>query len=95
MKSSIDYNSTVSQLGMGDRFKLEQHGAVVTVAWTDHSVDGSVLYVRDSDGERHALAMYRRCFVTAYAPRCGCGRRFEMCEQECEWPTELDALFAV
>lgn len=95
MKSSIDYNATIGQLGMGDRFKLEEHAAVVTVAWTDHSTDGSVVYVRDSAGETHVLATYRRCFRVEQAPSCGCGRRYELCDQGCAWPYALDILFAV
>jgi hypothetical protein len=93
MQHSTDYNATVSQLGMGDRFQLSQHGAVETVAWTDGSVDGSVVYVRTGSGDVSVIQTYRRCHVTQYAPRCGCGRRFERCEQGCDWPDELEALF--
>lgn len=95
MQNSTDYNATVSQLGMGDRFQLAQHGAVVTVAWTDHSVDGAAVYVRDSAGETSVLATFRRIHVTEHAPRCGCGRRYERCEQGCDWPDAMEALFSV
>lgn len=37
MQTSTGYNATVSQLGMGDRFQVSQHGMIITVAWTDAS----------------------------------------------------------
>jgi hypothetical protein len=95
MKHSTDYNATIAELGMGDRFQLSHHGAVTVVAWTDASADGTVVYVRDSAGETELLATYRRCRVVERAPRCGCGRRFENCDQSCDWPSALDALFMV
>lgn len=95
MKSSVDYNATIGHLGMGDTFRLEQHSAAVTVAWTDFSVDGSVVYVRDSSGDVTALPTFRRCFITEHAPRCDCGRRFENCDQGCYWPEHIEALASV
>jgi hypothetical protein len=95
MQASTDYNATVSQLGMGDRFQLSHHGTVHTVAWTDGSVDGGTNYVRTSTGDVMDLAMYRRCHVVEQAPRCDCGRRFDYCDQGCLWPDALEALFMV
>lgn len=95
MNHTLDYNATVSQLGMGDRFQLVQHGPVTTVAWTDGSADNSVVYVRDSTGELITLATYLRINIVERAPRCGCGRRYENCEQGCDWPDEIEALFTV
>lgn len=95
MQHSTDYNATASQLGMGDRFQLEQHSAPVTVAWTDASSDGSILYVRESTGDLATLPMYRRIHVIEHAPRCGCGRRFENCDQGCVWPDVLEELFMI
>lgn len=95
MQSSTDYNATVSSLGMGDRFQLAQHGPVATVAWTDGSADNSVVYVRESNGDVVTLPTYRRIHVTERAPRCGCGRRFDYCDQGCVWPDELEELFMV
>ena len=93
MQHSTDYNATVSQLGMGDRFQTSQHGPVVTVAWTDAAVDGSLMYVREADGTLATLPMYGRVHITEHAPRCACRRRFENCEQGCDWPDELEELF--
>jgi len=95
MQHTTDYNANVSQLGMGDRFQLNQHGPVTRVAWADHSIDGSVMYVRDADGDVITLGLYARIHITAPAPRCGCGRRFENCEQDCVWPDELEELLSV
>lgn len=92
---STSYNATVSQLGMGDRFKLEEHAAVTTVAWTDGTVDGSHVIVRESTGDIVTMATFRRIFLVEQAPRCDCGRRFENCDQGCVWPDALEALFTV
>lgn len=95
MQHSTDYNATVSTLGMGDRFQTSQHGAVVTVAWTDGSVDGSVVYVREACGSLAPMPTFQRIHVVERAPRCGCGRRFDYCDQGCAWPDHLEELFMV
>lgn len=93
MKNCTDYNATIAQLGTGDRFRLSPHGAVTLVANVDWSADGSVVYVKDSDGETRRMATYSRCHVTEWAPECRCRRRFEMCERGCVWPEGMLDLF--
>ena len=95
MQHSTDYNSTYGALGMGDRFQTTQHGPVVTVAWTEGSADGSIVYLRESDGSLTTPPTYGCVHVVERAPRCGCGRRYENCEYGCEWPEALEALFMV
>lgn len=83
---SIDYNATVADLGIGDVFTFEQRSERHTVREASLSVDGSVVHLSYADGGHDTPATYRRVFLIDRAPRCGCGRRYEHCENECVWP---------
>lgn len=94
MRRTIDYNATMADLGTGDRFQLTQHGDVHTVAWADPSADGSWVYIRTPFDVLH-FPSNLLCKVVEEAPRCGCGRRFERCEQDCPVPADIEVLFNV
>ncbi|MYT71189.1 MULTISPECIES: hypothetical protein [unclassified Streptomyces] len=88
--------ATTKDLALGDHFRFfgardEVYGPVADTMsdymlhWTQITLgDGRVLH-------RHAWA---RVEVTQAAPRCGCGRYFELCEAGCPWPQELEDLWA-
>lgn len=91
--SGTDYNAFAGDLSMGDGFRLEEHGEHHIVAWSDGSVDGSVVYIHLGDRRTEVIHAYRRCFRYPETRRCACGRRYEYCERECVWPADLETLF--
>jgi hypothetical protein len=92
VKHSTDYNATVSDLRLGDRFRLERHGAAFRVAHLSYTVDGGTVHLVDETGEPTAYPAYLRCHVVEAGPRCACGRSYDSCEWDCAWPDELEAL---
>ncbi|MEV6421585.1 hypothetical protein [Streptomyces sp. NPDC051662] len=92
-----DRDTFIKDLMMGDRFRFpgDITGTVygpVRCAESDYMLQGTRVDFGGGDNmDRHA---FTRVEITSRAPKCPCGRFFELCENECEWPDSLEELFA-
>ncbi|MFD7205922.1 hypothetical protein [Streptomyces sp. NPDC059893] len=85
----------IKDLHLGDYFSFfDGTGRVygpVCSADSDYMLQGTTVHLPGREPlDRHAWSCVE---VTQSAPRCPCGRYFELCEAECPWPAELEDLW--
>nr|WSW58446.1 hypothetical protein OG513_07555 [Streptomyces sp. NBC_00998] len=85
----------VKDLMMGDVFRLP--GNPHEVFGPVRSADSDyMLYGTNVDfghGNRREWHAWTRVEHLTRGPKCACGRFLELCENECPWPEEMEALF--
>lgn len=92
-----DRDEFIKDLKLGDHFRFpnDTTGAVygpVRCAESDYMLQGTrVDFGGGNHMDRHA---FTKIEITSRAPKCPCGRFYELCENECEWPDSLEALYA-
>lgn len=83
-------------LMFGDRFRfvgdLEGTGYGPVVRTQDY-VDGSTSVYVVGGGEFYG-GIFKGVVLLHRAPDCECGRHVDLCENDCEWPAELEALWS-
>lgn len=79
-------------LGMGDSYRVSNTAPVHTIQWTNHLTNGAFFFDHAGTDERASKDYYgtEKVQLVHAAPRCGCGRRFESCENGCPWPKEVE-----
>ena len=96
-KGPYSGNEYIHNLHMGDMFRFpgDPHMIHGPVADTTSSYDLGWTKVTFAKGvepvERHA---FTRVEVTQRGPRCACRRPYDLCEQGCHWPDEVEQLWA-
>ncbi|WP_332758308.1 hypothetical protein [Streptomyces sp. MT206] len=92
-----DQDAFIKDLMMGDLFRFPGDTAGVVYgpvrrAESDYMLHGTRVDFGGGDHmDRHA---FTKVEITRRAPKCPCGRFFELCESECEWPDSLEELYA-
>lgn len=85
-----------SGLMFGDRFRFAgdpEGTCYATVTRTQDYTDG-YFSVNLLDGTEHHGSAFRKVVLLHRAPNCECGKHVDYCEANCEWPEELEALWA-
>ncbi len=85
----------VYRVGMGDVVTLAEDRRSWTVSWMESSVNGLSVHLRLVDHPSRVVVMnaHDTVHVSATAPRCDHGSRFEHCDRDCAWPAQLDSLY--
>lgn len=90
-------NDYIHNLAMGDMFRFpgDPHMIYGPVTGTTSSYDLTWTTVTFAKGvepiTRHA---FRRVEITKQGPRCECRRPYDLCEENCEWPDDIEKLCA-
>ena len=96
-KGPYSGNEYIHNLHLGDMFRFpgDPHMIYGPVTGTTSSYDlgwTKVTFAKGVDPvERHA---FTRVEVTQRGPRCECRRPYDICEQGCEWPDDVEKLWA-
>jgi hypothetical protein len=81
-------------LTMGARYRISHVSEVRTIKWVQDMNDGSFYFLHlDGTDSRVYASGVTQVYLVSLAPRCACGRHFERCENECEWPAWLEDVF--
>lgn len=86
MSSYIDATEYAETLRLGDRYRTTEHGAVYTVHGDEMTVDGGTLIEGPQFHYQHTFQPCVRVYIVSRAPKCGCNRSYDRCDQGCAWP---------
>lgn len=95
--SRYDGNGYIHNLHLGDMFRFPGDPHVVYGPVADVTPDYNLTWAKVTftkgvePVERHA---FTRVEITKQGPRCECRRPFDLCEEECPWPDEIEDLWA-
>lgn len=81
-----------SGLMFGDRFRFagDTEGTVYAPVASTQDYIGGNFSVDLADGTRYYGGAFKRVVLVHRAPDCACGRHVDLCEADCDWPTELE-----
>jgi hypothetical protein len=88
--------TSIYALNMGDRFRFpgDPHVTYGPVSSVESSVGLHWTDVRfgKNDPVVHR-ASFTRVEITQAGPRCECGKAYDLCDMDCQWPDEVEAIW--
>lgn len=84
-----------SGLMFGDRFRFagDTEGTVYGPVTRTQDYVGGHFSAYLADGTEHYGGSFKQVVLLHRAPDCACGVHVDFCENECEWPAELETLW--
>jgi hypothetical protein len=77
--------------GMADTYRVSNVSPVLQIKWVQECVDGTFYFLHMDGTITRNFFGGEGLYLVSRAPRCGCGSRYEFCENECPWPAEIES----